>query len=65
MNKHKNMEQSRKVKQSMIVEMINASWELAERLGKHPLKRGCNCISCVNKRKRLLKRLEQEWKFRL
>ena len=65
MNKHKNMGQSRKVGQSMIVEMINASWELAERLGKHPLKSGCNCISCVNKRKRLLKGLEQEWKFRL
>lgn len=65
MNKHKDMEQSRKVEQSMIVEMINASWELAERLGKHPLKSGCNCIACVNKRKLLLKRLEQEWKFRL
>ncbi len=65
MNKHKNMEQSRKVEQSMIVEMINASWELAERIGKHPLKSGCNCISCVNKRKHLLKRPEQEWKFSL
>lgn len=65
MKKHKNMEQSRKVELSMIVEMIDASWELAERLGKHPLKSGCNCISCVNKRKRLLKRLEQEWKFSL
>ena len=65
MNKHKNMEQSRKVEQSMIVEMIDASWELAERLGKHALKNGCNCISCVNKRKRLLKRPEQEWEFSL
>jgi hypothetical protein len=65
MNKHKNMEQSRKAEQSMIVEMIDASWELAERIGKHALKSGCSCISCVNKRKRLLKRLEQEWKFSL
>jgi len=65
MNDRENMQESRKVEQSMIVEMINASWELGERIGKHPLKRGCNCISCVNKRKRLLKRPEQEWKFSL
>lgn len=59
------MEQSRKAEQSMIVEMINASWELAERIGKHPLRSGCNCISCVNKRKHLLERPEHEWKFSL
>jgi len=35
--------------------MIDASWELAQRLGEHPVKPGCTCISCVNKRKRILK----------
>ncbi len=49
----------------MILEMIAASWELAERLGKHPLTRGCNCISCVNKRKRVLGERNGEWKFEI
>jgi hypothetical protein len=47
----------------MIIEMINASWDLAERLGKCPLKRGCNCIPCVNRRKRILEEQKGEWKF--
>ena len=37
MNKNKNIEQSLKEEQRMILEMIDASWEQAERLGKHPL----------------------------
>jgi len=45
--------------------MIDASWELAERLGKHKLKQGCNCIACVNKRKRILDAQYQEWKYEL
>jgi hypothetical protein len=43
-----------KEERRMILEMIQASWELAERLGRHPLKNGCNCIVCVNKRKRII-----------
>ena len=54
-----------KEERKMILEMINASWELAESLGKHPLKSGCNCIACVTKRKRLLEESEKEWKFKL
>ncbi|MBW1909678.1 MAG: hypothetical protein JRJ11_09095 [Deltaproteobacteria bacterium] len=54
-----------KEERKMILEMINASWELAECQGKHPLKSGCNCIACVNKRKRLLEKSENEWKFKL
>ena len=54
-----------KEERKMILEMINASWELSERLGKHPHKSGCNCIACVNKRKRLLEKSENEWKFQL
>ncbi|MDY6988891.1 MAG: hypothetical protein SWQ30_12645 [Thermodesulfobacteriota bacterium] len=49
----------------MILEMIDNSWRLAEQLGEHELKRGCNCISCVNRRKRILEEQEGEWKFRL
>ena len=48
----------------LIFEMIDASYELAARKGQHPLEKGCNCISCVNKRKRLLKQDDKEWKFR-
>ena len=54
-----------KEERKMILEMINASWELAERLGKHPLKSGCNCIACVNRRKRMLDERNVEWKFEL
>ena len=54
-----------KEERKMILEMINASWELAERLGEHPLKNGCNCLACVNKRKRMLDEGNAEWKFEL
>ena len=63
MNKQKKIEQSLKAKREMILEMIDASWKLAERLGKHPLRNGCNCIACVNKRKRLLNGTEKEWTY--
>jgi hypothetical protein len=51
----------------MIAEMIDASIELAEKLGKHPLRPGCNCIVCINKRKELLnlKNSDRKWKFHL
>lgn len=49
----------------LILEMIDASIELAAKKGKHALETGCNCISCVNKRKRMLRGKEPEWKFRL
>ena len=56
-------QQSINEERKMIIEMINASLDLAERLGKHPLKKGCNCISCVNRRKRILEGQKGEWKF--
>jgi len=61
----KNMEQIIKEERKIILEMISASWELSKRLGKHGLKNGCNCIACINKRKRLLNVWNGEWKFRL
>lgn len=56
-----------KSERNMIIEMIDASIELSEKLGKHPLTNGCNCIVCVNKRKSLLnlKNSDQEWEFYL
>ncbi len=38
----------------LIMEMIDASWALAEKKGLHPLEPGCNCIVCINKRKRIV-----------
>ncbi|MBW1716788.1 MAG: hypothetical protein JRJ77_13340 [Deltaproteobacteria bacterium] len=54
-----------KEERKIILEMINASCELAERLGEHLLKSGCNCLVCVNRRKRMLDERNVEWKFRL
>lgn len=49
----------------MIVEMINVGFRLAEKLGPHPLTKGCNCIDCIHKRKRMVEPSEKEWKFKL
>ncbi len=54
-----------KKERTLIFEMIDASCELARKKGKHPLEKGCNCISCVNKRKRLLQDVNREWKYTL
>ena len=61
----KKNQKSVKEEKKIIFEMIDASWELAQRLGKHPVKTGCNCISCVNNRKRILKKQKVKWKFNL
>ena len=53
-------QQSINEERKKVIEMINAYWDLAERLGKQPLKRGCNCISCVNRRKRILEERKGE-----
>ena len=58
-------QQTIKEERKKIIEMIDASWELAQRQGEHPVKTGCNCISCINKRKRILKKQEMKWKFNL
>ena len=58
-------QQAIKEERKKIIEMIDASWELAQLLGKHPVKTGCNCISCVNKRKRILKKQKVKWRFNL
>jgi len=49
----------------MIVDMIDAGFKLAEKLGPHSLTKGCNCIVCVNRRKRILHASGKDWKFKL
>jgi hypothetical protein len=60
-------EDSERIKRDrrLIMEMIDASWELAERKGPHPLEPGCNCITCINKRKRILDNTENMLKYKL
>jgi hypothetical protein len=51
----------------LIREMIDASFELARKKGRHDLESGCNCISCINKRKRIMENTGEndEWKYTL
>ena len=49
----------------LIIELIDASWEMAEKKGCHPLEPGCSCISCVNKRKRLVSKEIRIWKYKI
>jgi len=56
---------SHTTQRKMVFEMINASYDLAEKLGRHPLTKGCNCIDCIHKRKRILQPSEKKWKFKL
>ena len=57
--------QTKRAEQLMIFEMIDASCELAAKKGRHPLEEACPCIACVNKRKRLLKEPEKNWRFKI
>ena len=51
------------VERRIIFEMINASIDLAEKIGPHDLTKGCNCITCVNKRKQIIYQDLPEWKY--
>jgi len=50
---------------ALIVEMIEASMQKAGEKGPHSLTRGCSCIVCVNRRKRILAGPERQWRYRL
>ena len=65
MKSHENFKQTKIAEHLMILEMIDASCELAAKKGKHPLEGSCACIACVNKRKRLLEKPEKNWRFRI
>jgi len=56
---------SGEARRRMIIETIEAALELAEKLGRHPLTKGCNCMACLHQRKRLLTMTEKDWKFSL
>jgi hypothetical protein len=60
-------ELSRKIgsEKIQIFEMIEASCNLAGKKGKHNLEPGCNCIACINQRKRRMQGSERNWKFRI
>ena len=63
MKSHKDLSKTIISERMMIFEMIDAACELAAKKGKHPLERGCNCISCVNKRKCLFEKPKKNWDF--
>ena len=65
MKSHNGFVETKRSERMMIFEMIDASFELAEKKGAHPLEKGCNCIVCVNKRKRLIEKPGKNWKFRM
>jgi len=65
MKKPQGMKKDSKRERLMIYEMINLSSEIAAKRGRHPLEKGCNCISCINKRKGILNSVVKNWRFRL
>jgi hypothetical protein len=62
---HKHVKDRRTADLAMIVEMIDESMALAQRKGLHPQIPGCNCMACINKRKRILQGVPQPWPYRL
>jgi hypothetical protein len=48
---------------ALIVEMIEESMALSVKKGVHPLTPGCNCIACINKRKRILMGSQKKWRY--
>ncbi len=65
MTSERRAEQSLSEARRAILEMNDASWVRAGRIGKHPLRKGCNCIVCVNMRKRLIFKQTRKWRYRL
>jgi len=53
------------IERRMIFEMMEAGMALSLEKGPHHLKKGCGCIVCVNKRKRILNGPAKEWKYKL
>ncbi len=61
----KNSDNKIQKERELIFEMIDASIELSLKKGRHELENGCNCIRCINERKRLLYKPVKEWKHAL
>ncbi len=64
MTPQKNLEKKVLNERKQILEMIDASIALSIKKGPHPLKNGCRCIACENKRKLILYP-PKPWRFRL
>ena len=56
---------NRKEDWRQIIELIDASLELAQKKGPHPLENGCNCIACINKRKDLIEPKKENWVYEI
>lgn len=56
---------TRTADRTLIFEMIEESMALSVRKGPHSLTPGCNCIACINKRKRILDGPARPWRYRL
>lgn len=64
------MIEKKKIKQNLdeqrriVYEMVDYSIELGQKIGNHRLTRGCNCITCIRNRKRIIKP-KSKWNFSL
>jgi len=65
MKRHLRENRSNDAQRRMIIEIIDDALQLAEKLGPHPLTRGCNCMACVHQRKRLLRIRGTDCRFKL
>lgn len=50
---------------NQIIELIDASIVLSEKLGKHPFAGDCSCMACITRKKRMLQQRFHESKFSL
>jgi len=65
MNRKAKLKHEQKAARRMIIEMIEASMALSVQKGKHPLTKGCHCIVCADRRKRIIKNTNINWRYSL
>ena len=65
MNRKAKLKHEQKEACRMIIEMIEASMVLSGQKGKHPVTKGCNCIVCADRRKRIMMKTTINWQYRL
>ena len=65
MNRNIKPRQEQLAARRMIVEMIEAAIAVSIQKGRHSLVKGCNCIACTDRRKRILRQTEANWNYKL
>ena len=65
MNRKAKLKHEQKAARRMIIEMIEASMALSVQKGKHPLTKGCKCIVCADRRKRIIEKTDINWRYSL